>query len=760
MKYKLLLIIFFFSSFLVYSQNYSTISGYVYDSQTGENIIGANIFTENLQKGTISNSYGYYSLNLEKNIYQINYSFIGYLQTTINIDLKKDTIINIYLESNDNQLDEVVVSANSDVSKTNDYSIIRLTPLSINKMTTIFGENDVIKAIQQQSGVKTVGDGTSGFYVQGGNIDQNLILIDEAPVYNPSHLFGLVSVFNPDAVHEIKFYKGNSSAKYGGRLSSVMDVKMKEGNMNKMQFAGGISLLSSRLTLQGPIIKNKVSFLITARRSFIDLFMKPDNNNNVIPQFYDLNIKTNIKINQNNRLFFSYYNGKDKILSVGNFTNIWGNKTATLRFNHIFTPRIFSNISLIYSDYQNQLSFKDFKQDISWKTAIEDYTLKSDFSFYVNSNNIIEFGTNSIFHNFTPGEANNTLMQSINQSQAIENAVYLLNDIKIFDKIGINYGLRFTVFQSIGNAIWYDYNENHYPVKENINETGIYNTFKNFQPRISINYFITDKLTLKSAYSRTVQYVQLLQNNAYAYTSLETWIPASPNILPQTADIFSLGFEFINTKKYNLSFDFYYKIFNNQIDYIDHARLIGTQYIESQIRTGEATAYGLEINLQKTTGKFTGNINYNYSRIIKNIIGINNNKPYPAAYDIPHDVRISLNYDFSKRISISTFWIYTSGRAYTMPSGYFEYEGFFVPVYSDRNAERMPDYHRLDFSLNINPKENKKYKSYWKFGIYNIYARQNPLGYNFEYDADSNNLRIYQFNFISIMPSISYSFKF
>lgn len=756
---KLIFIIFLFLQINLFAQNTVTISGYVYDNETGESIIGASIFTANSQNGTTTNSYGYYSFTLKNDNYNINYSFVGYLQEKINVNLKKDTTINVYLQVNAHQLNEVVVSANSKI-RTNEYSSLQLTPLSISRLPSIFGENDPIKAIQLQTGIKTVGDGTSGFYVQGGNIDQNLILIDEAPIYNPSHLFGLVSVFNPDAVKEIKFYKGNSSAKYGGRLSSVMDVKMNEGNMNKLQLYGGVSLLASRITLQAPIIKNKASFLITARRSFIDFFMQPDESENVIPQFYDINFKTNLKINQNNRLFFSFYKGNDKILSVGDFTNIWGNQTATFRYNHIFSPRIFSNISVIYSDYQNQLNFNELNQNISWTTAIKDYTFKTNFSFFVNSNNKIEFGANTVFHNFSPGTSNNDILQNINPCQALENTAYLLNDINLFNKIGINYGLRFTVFQNIGNATWYDYDENFHPIKENKNKKGIYNTYKNLQPRISLNYFITGKLTLKSAYSRTVQYVQLLQNNAYAYTSLETWIPASPNILPQTADITSLGLEFLHTNNYKFSFNSYYKIFNNQIDYIDHARLIGTQYIETQIRTGKASAYGFEINLQKISGKLTGNISYNYSRIIRNITGINNNKPYPATYDMPHDARISITYNFSKRISASAYWIYTTGRAYTMPAGYFEHEGFYVPLYSDRNAERMPDYHRMDFAVNINPKENKKFKSYWKIGIYNIYARQNPLGYNFEYNAHDSSLHVYQFNFITIMPSISYSFKF
>ncbi len=298
------------------------------------------------------------------------------------------------------------------------------------------------------------------------------------------------------------------------------------------------------------------------------------------------------------------------------------------------------------------------------------------------------------------------------------------------------------------------------PIKENTNTKGIYNTYKNLQPRISLKYYITELLTVKSAYSRTVQYVQLLQNNAYSYTSLETWIPSSPNILPQTADIISLGSEFSKIDKYRFSLNLYHKTFKNQIDYIDHARLIGTKYIETQIRTGKAKAYGIEINLQKTSGKFTGNISYNYSRVIRDITGINNDNPYPATYDMPHDARISVNYDFSKRLSVSAFWIYSTGRAYTMPSGYFEHERFYVPLYSDRNGERMPDYHRMDIAVNINPKENKRFKSFWKIGIYNIYGRQNPLGYNFEYDVDSKDLRIYQFNFITIIPSISYSFKF
>ncbi|MBN2662442.1 MAG: TonB-dependent receptor [Bacteroidales bacterium] len=738
----------------------ATISGYVYDQATGETIIGANVFTENTQNGTATNSYGYFVLTTNKGEHSVNASFLSYSTEQVNLNLQNDTVINFYLQSSDNVLDEITVSANAQHSNRNEYAQINLTPLEIRMLPTVFGEPDPIKAIQLQTGIKTIGDGTSGFYVQGGNIDQNLILIDEAPIYNPSHLFGMVSVFNPDAVKEVKFYKGNSPAKYGGRLSSVTDVKMNEGNMNSFQMSGGVSILSARLTMQAPIVKDKASFFVSARRSFIDLFIEPSNDENIIPQFYDLNIKTNYKINRNNRIFVSFYKGNDKILSVGDFTNIWGNQTATLRYNHIFSPRVFSNISFIYSDYQNQIQFSEQKQQISWTTAIQDFTGKTDFAFFISSNNKIEFGTNTVLHSFTPGKANNPVLQDIPSSQALENAVYLLNDIDLFGKIGINYGLRLSFFQNIGQATWFDYDENYIPINENSNKTGVYNTYKNFQPRISAKYFINNKITFKTAYSRTSQYVQLLQNNAYSYTSLETWIPASPNIMPQTADIISAGIDYSGNDNYYFSINSYFKKFHYQIDYIDHARLIGTKYIETQIRTGTAKAYGIEVNLQKTNGKLTGNVSYNFSRAIRTISGINNNRSYPASYDMPHDARISVNYNLTKRLSVGAFWIYSTGRAFTMPAGYFEFENAYVPIYTERNGQRMPDYHRLDIALNINPKPNSKLNSNWKIGIYNVYVRQNPLGYNFEYDASMQKLRVYQFNFITIMPSISYSFKF
>jgi hypothetical protein len=432
----------------------------------------------------------------------------------------------------------------------------------------------------------------------------------------------------------------------------------------------------------------------------------------------------------------------------------------TFRYNHIFSPRVFSNISLVFSDYQNKLNFKEQLNQLSWKTGIKDYTFKTDFSVFVNSANKIEFGSNSVLHYFTPGESNTEYLQNINRSQAIESTVYVLNDINLWRILGINYGLRLTAFQNIGSATWYEFDDNYMPIKENINEAGIYNTYINIEPRITVKYFATPKLTFKTSYARTSQYVQLLQNNSYGYTSLETWIPASPNIAPQLADIISLGLDVVTSQGFSFSATSYYKKLTNQIDYIDHARLIGIRNIDTQIRIGEGEAYGIALIASKTSGKITGSIGYNYSRIVKEIKGINNSKKFPASYDMPHDARITLSYNFSKRFSISGFWIYSTGRAYTLPSGYFVHDGFYVPLYSDRNAERLPDYHRLDVAFNIEPKDNKRFKSYWKFGIYNIYARQNPLGYNFEYNADMQQLRIYQYNFLTIMPNISYSFKF
>jgi len=745
--------------FTAFAQQKAVISGYVYDRQTGEVIIGATVAVENQPLGTMSNQYGFYSLPLPKGTYTIVCSFLGYQPQKISLKLTKDTVINFYLKQAQTQIQEVTVVASKKV-KSNEYQTVQLTPLTISQLPIPFGENDPIKAIQLQTGVKTIGDGATGFYVQGGNIDQNLILIDEAPVYNPAHLFGLVSVINPDAVKSIRFYKGSIPARYGGRLSSVMDIKLDEGNSRQFQVSGGASILAARLTLQGPIIKDKASFLFSARRSFLDFFMKPDLQRTLIPKFYDLNFKTNLKINHKNRLFFSVYQGHDQILSVGDFTNVWGNRTATLRFNHIFSPRLFSNISLIFSDYQNTLQFTEQKYKINWTTGIRDYTLKTGFTFAASPKNKLEAGTMTIFHNFTPGQSDVSFLQSIPQSQALENAVYILNDLTFGEKFGINYGLRFSVFQNVGKAEWYDYDENYRPIRLHTNQTGVYNTYKALEPRISLNFYATQQLTVKAAYSRTIQYISLLQNNAYGYTSLETWIPASPNIKPLKADIASAGLEYEFSKHLKLFVNTYYKLIQNQIDYIDHARIVGVKYIETQIRAGQAKAYGTEITLQKTAGKLTATVSYNYSRVILDIPGINNNKPYPANYDIPNDIRILLSYSFNKRIKANLYWIYTTGRPFTMPAGYFVNQGYYVPLYSDRNGERMPDYHRLDVSVTIDPKPGKKLKSYWKLGVYNLYARQNPLGYYFEYIPEENSLRVYQYSFITIMPIISYGFKF
>jgi hypothetical protein len=754
MKKKLIIIFISLLTFNAFTQPIA-ISGYISDKITGEILIGATIYDLNSKSGITTNQYGYYSISINKIPTEIEVSYIGYLPQKITIGRSSAVELNIKLTPQNLELHEVVVVGKSVDSpmNTNISNLNVITPKDIEIAPIAFGETDVIKVLQLKAGVATLGEGSSGMFVQGGNTDQNLILIDDAPVYNPSHLFGLVSVFNPDAIKNVEFYKGSIPAQFGGRLSSVINSQMNDGDKHTHRLSGGIGTLTARLAVDGPIKKDTASYLLAVRRSIRDLFQNPENEGVFyVPQFYDINTKVNWNINNKNRIFFSLYNGNDKIKSDNDYLNNWGNTTVTLRWNNILSQKLFMNFSIIYSNYKNNMDFVNENKNYSWLTGVEDVFAKLNFTWYLSKSNKIKFGAESIYHKYKPGE-NGISEQSMFRVNAIENSGYILNDFNITNWLGFNYGIRYTLFQNIGKAEWYTYFDNN-PTGSETNDNGIYNSYHSFEPRVTINLRPNSWQVIKLSYARTSQFSQVLQNSLFSYTSIQTWMPANRNIKPLYADIISAGYFLQPNTELSLSAEGYFKKMYHICDYIERAQLINYPYVESQIRTGKGTAHGLTFQAKYKKTKIDIDASYTFSRVFYTIAGINNGKEYPALHDIPHDFKLTAIYKPIKRLGISAFFNIHSGFVLTLPVGYANSQY----LYTSRNSGRFPVYHRLDLSLFWYPKENnKRWKGTWSAGVYNAYNKFNPIGVNF---ADGYNKTVYVYTLYRMIPYISYNFNF
>ena len=737
-----------------FSQKF-TISGYVYDESTREVLIGAVVYDSTTLKGTITNSYGFYSLSTSNYMPVLLISYLGYTSKTEKPVLPGDTSLDINLTPKTSQLNEVVITGKSKYNPLsfNEFNIKVLDQKTIETLPILFGEKDVIKGIQLENGVTSLGEGSSGVYVQGGNTDQNLIIIDEAAIYNPSHLFGLVSVFNPDAIKNVEFYKGAIPAQFGGRLSSVINCQMNDGNKRQTQFYGGIGTLTMHASVEGPVKKDTASYLLAVRRSVRDIFMNPDKEVTYVPQFYDINAKLNWNLDEKNKFFLSLYSGRDEIKSYDDFSNIWGNNMVSFRWNHIITKRLFSSFSAIYSKYNNDLKFIASGKNYSWLTGVEDFMGKLNFTWFITPDNKIRYGAESIYHKYTPGENNNP-GESLFRIDALESSAYILHDITLVSWLGLNYGIRYSMFQNTGRGKWYSYDEVNNPVLLNENENGIYHACYYFEPRVTVNLKPARNHAVKLSYNRTVQYAQILQNSVFSYTSLQSWLPANPNIEPLYADIFSLGYFSDYPGGYSLSLETFYKNMNHIVDFIDHAQLVNNPYIETQIKTGKGNAYGFSVQLKRKTEKLEADVSYTYSRVLYAISGINNGNAYPALQDIPNDIRIKAIYHPLQRIGISAFWTYHTGFVVTLPTG--NVNG--IPLYTSRNGGRLPDYHRLDISLFLYPKTgSKRWKGTWSAGVYNAYGRFNPIGLNLSEGTEDT---VYLFTLYRVVPFISYNFKF
>ncbi len=788
-KVKMLLLL-VFSSFTMFGQQKQTVSGVVKDALNGETLIGATVYFKNTNIASVTNEYGFYSLTAKEGNYTLVVAYLGFVNIEKQIDLKENKKINFELEESASQLEEVEISASESKKvnlRTPQMSVSKLSSKIIKQIPAVMGEVDIIKSIQLLPGVTNSGEGASGFNVRGGAEDQNLILLDEAVIYNSSHLFGFFSVFNNDAVKDIKLYKGGIPSQFGGRVSSVLDIRQKDGNSKNLSFTGGIGAISSRLTVEGPTFKDKGSFIVAGRSSYVNLFLKLADNNNSAG-FYDLNFKTNYKINDNNKLYLSGYYGQDNFNIEEAFSNSYGNLITNLRWSHIFNDKLFSNLSLIYSRYNYNMEL-DFR-GLEWESDINNYNLKYDFSYYKSENLKFKFGTSLIYYQFNPGllsplnEDSGINRLNLDDKFAYESGIYASLEHKISDKLTTMYGVRYSNFNRVGNQVISNY-LNNAPVVYN-SKLGIYESaeavseteyssgesiasYGNFEPRAAISYKLTDDSSVKASYNRMAQYLHLISNTTSA-TPLDIWTPSGEYIKPQLADQYAVGyFRNFNNDKYSLEAEAYYKTVDNRVDYIDGADLIAQNNIETEILIGESRSYGLELLLRKNTGKFTGWLAYTLSKAEQKTdggsiggLGINNGKWYNSAYDRTHDISFTGNYKLNNKWSFGTNFVFQTGRPVTYPNGQFQYNGLSIPTYSERNADRLPAYHRLDVSATLIPKKNKnrKWQGEWVFSIYNVYNRSNAASITFGQNTDTGANEATRTSIFGIIPAVTYNFKF
>ena len=748
------------------AQEKMTVNGTVKDLLSGESIIGAVIKIDKLANVTVtSNEYGFFAISLPKGKYDLIISFIGYEDKRISIPLDKPLSIQVFLESK-NQLAEVVVE-----SKRKDDNLIKaqigtetLNMKSISKVPVIFGEKDVLKTIQLLPGVKSAGEGNSGFYVRGGAADQNLILLDEAPVYNASHLLGFFSTFNSDAIKDATLIKGNGPAQYGGRLSSVLDVKMKEGNNKNYTVNGGLGLISSRLSIEGPIQEDKSSFILSGRRTYADVFLKAtDKFKDNILYFYDFNAKANYKIDEKNRIYFSGYFGKDELGLGSSFRINWGNKTGTIRWNRVISSKLFLNTSFIYSDYNYDVSLKNGETNFNVNSNIKDLNIKQDYTFYINPKNTIRFGFNSILHTITPSIFSGTVNNYINKvgRNGLENAIYFNNNFKANAKLTLDYGIRVSAYSLMGGDVYNLYNGDEKTSSILLKKNAFGKTYLNLEPRITTNYRVNDFSSVKLAYARNVQHLHLL-SNATASNPSDQWIGDSYNIKPELADQTSVGYSRnFKNNTYELGAELYYKAMQNQLDYKDGTNINTITDVESALLFGIGRAYGFELLAKKKFGILSGWISYTLSKTERKIQGINEGDWYNAKQDRTHDISIVTIVELNSKWSVSGVFVYYTGNAVTFPTGKYSVGGQTIYQYAKRNANRMPTYHRLDLSVTYENKSRKKYESAWNFSLYNVYGRENAYRITFQDDPlDNSKTQIIQTALFRWVPSITYNFKF
>ena len=789
-----LLYILVFLPFLSLSQEKFTLNGYITDKESGESLIGATVYINELNAGTVTNAYGFYSITLDQGTYSLDFRYIGYVSMSRSIDLNSNQKVDIELEGDDIQLENIVISDQAEDFNVSsiEMSTAKLDMSKISEIPTFLGENDIIKAIQLLPGVSSVGEGASGFNVRGGSVGQNLVLLDEAPVYNSSHLLGFLSVFNPDAVKDLKLYKGGIPSRFGGRLSSILDIRMKDGNNKKTVVSGGIGSIFSRFTLESPIKKDKSSFILALRRSYADILFSPFLKNSGVfndgsaLNFYDITAKANFDLDPKNTIFVSSYIGRDVFMFDERQGFNWGNRTGTLRWNHLFNDRLFSNFTLIYSNYDYQLAFgSDDMNKFEWDSKVETYNFKPELTYFINANNELSLGAEVIRYRFEPANAVGVSEGEISDitlpsKYAFEGSFYIGNEQK-FSNLTLSYGARYSIYSYYGPSFKYEFGAPLFlgDRKPLISESEIIGndriqSYSSFEPRVSINLKISNTASVKASYNKMTQYIHLLSNTA-ASSSLDVWTPSTNNIKPEIGHSYVFGlFKNFRNNTFESSIEVYYKDLDNQIDYIDGADLLINKYFEGDLLSGIGRAYGLEFLFKKNRGDFSGWLSYSLGRSELKIDGINNFNWYPTRYDQTHNFKVTGSYKLNSRVQLSGNFVYLTGTPVTYPSSKYIVQGFVIPHIADRTRHqfRIPDYHRLDFSATINGKKFKKNgverknNSSLVVSIYNIYGRRNPFSVYFS-QGDSNLTD----NFVpgevtrlaiigSFVPSITYNFKF
>ncbi len=760
-----------------------TLSGHIKDAANGEALIGATIYIPKINQATASNSYGFYSLTVPEGTYQINISFVGYETIERRIEAKESTTLSFSLNEISEDIEEVtVVAVGADANVHSvEMGMTTLPVKTIQKLPAFMGEVDIIRTIQLLPGIQSGGEASSGLYVRGGGPDENLMILDEAPVYNASHLMGFFSVFNSNAIKDIQVYKSGIPALYGGKASSVIDIRQKDGNNKRFGFDGGIGNLSSRLTLEGPIIKDKWSFLLAGRRTYYDVLGKAigieELKDNAL-YFYDLNAKSNLIINEKNRIYFSGYTGKD-VFDLGESLYMrWGNTTGTIRWNHIFGDKLFMNVSAIYSNYNYNLGVPGENADnFDWSSRIRDYNAKVDLTYFLNPSNTLKFGANAIHHNFRPGKVQtkgeNSMFSNMELAQynALENALYFSNEQEIGERFSVQYGLRLSHFQQIGKGEVNFYLDREKPAKDEITETIVFgkgnrigDAFLHLEPRLSMKYSIDRTSSAKASYNRMVQNLHLI-SNTQSPSPLDIWLPTSTYIKPLIVDQVSMGyFRNFNNNMWESSLEVYYKNMQNVLDYKEGAELFLNNAIETELLHGSGESKGMEMLLRKNKGKLTGWVGYTWSRTTREIEGINKGNPYPSSYDRTHDLSVVSNYELNNRWNFAANLVFSTGSPISYPVAKYTVQGNQLFEYSARNSNRLPDYHRLDLSATYDFKKNEKrrFKQSINFSVYNIYGRRNA--YSISPRANEDNPNQTEFVRLSIIgspiPSITYNVKF
>ena len=778
------LLILVITSFSTLAQDKSTLSGYIKDETTGETLIGATVLISGSTRGAVSNIYGFYSLTVPQGNYKIVVQFVGYNSIEREVNLDKNLTMDFDLSEESQQLEEIVVSAEREDKNVNNIEMgtNRLEAKTIAKIPRLLGETDIIRSLQLLPGVSTAGEASSGFNIRGGGVDQNLILLDGAPVFNSSHLMGFFSIFNPDAVKNLKLVKGGIGVQYGGRLSSVLDIYMKEGSSRKFSVNGGSGFIFSRLTVEGPILKDKISFIVSGRRSYIDILAAPFTSatqfDGLSLYFYDLTAKVNYRINENNTVFISGYFGRDvvdiDISGSANIENLLGNTTGTIRWNHVFGKRLFLNLNTFYSEYDYKIGFATSDDTFDWNSDIISYNIKPEFTYFITPENELVFGLNASYYTFTPAKIKTSspiigiTNLSVPEKYALETAAYVGLTQTLSDKISLQYGLRLSRFSYLGKGKKYTFNDATTPGarrtvarQEEFDHWKTISTDMNLEPRLSLKYSLNSTSSVKLSYNRMVQYLHLMSNTA-SVSPLSIWTPTTNNIPPQIGDQVALGyFRNFNNNTIEASAEVYYKTIQNSINYVDGANLLTNEFIAGDLLFGPGRSYGLELYLKKKIGKWNGWVSYTLSRGEQKIASINNGNWFPNGFDQTHNLKIASFWEVNDRWEISANFSFNTGVPISFPSHKLSVQGYSIPHNADtsRNNFRITPYHRIDVAATLYSRNTRN--RYWVFSIYNLYARRNAYTIYFSRDDQTQKNQAKRISIIAtFIPSVSYNFKF